>query len=284
VSERRPVANARMYSVTPQAREAWAALFGWLGRASGVPLAVVDHVYPAPLGDLWMRPDLGAAFMCGWPLAGGIADVAIVAAPIPAAERAGGQPVYWTDLVVRIDSPFQTLEDTFGRRLAFTTDDSQSGFNAVRRLLMNHARGDGAPPYGALVGPVVTPRRALESVVQGEADVAPLDSYAHGLFRRYAPELAGQVRIVAMTEPTPIPPLVASRATDPAIVHRLRETLLSASRAPEAHPLLDALLLSGFAAVEPEAYDVTLAWAKEAEAAGWKTPAELARGNGPRLA
>ena len=263
-------ANARMYAVTPPTRDSWRALFGWLARRSGVPLEVTDHAYPAALGDLWTRPDLGAAFMCGWPLARQVADVTIVAAPIPAEPRAGGRPVYWTDLVVRQDGRFRTIEDTFGHRLAFTTDDSHSGFNAVRRFLMGYARPGGAPLYGALVGPLVTPRRALECVVQGEADVAPLDSYAHALFRRDAPELAGKVRTVASTKPTPIPPLVASRATDPGLVAALRKALLSAADDETARPLLDALLLSGFAAVEPDAYTITLDWARAAEGAGWR--------------
>ena len=61
------VANARMYSVNPGAASAWKELFEWLARESGVDLRVIDHTFPAPLADLWSRPDLGCAFMCGFP-------------------------------------------------------------------------------------------------------------------------------------------------------------------------------------------------------------------------
>ena len=61
------VANARMYSVNPGAASAWNELFEWLARASGVDLRVIDHKFPAPLAELWSRPDLGCAFMCGFP-------------------------------------------------------------------------------------------------------------------------------------------------------------------------------------------------------------------------
>ena len=40
----RLVANARMYSVNPQAAAAWKELFGWLAHASGVELDVDDHI------------------------------------------------------------------------------------------------------------------------------------------------------------------------------------------------------------------------------------------------
>jgi ABC-type phosphate/phosphonate transport system substrate-binding protein len=264
------IANARMYGVTPQARDGWRALFAWLARRSGVGLSVIDHAYPAPLGELWARPDLGAAFMCGWPLARRVAEVSVVAAPIPADPRAGGRPVYWTDLVVRRDSPFRTVEDTFGRRLAFTTDDSHSGFNAVRRFLRDYAQPEGAPLYGGLVGPLVTPLRSLESVIEGAADVAPLDSYAHALLRRDAPEMAGQVRTIASTEATPIPPLVASRGADPVAIAAMRDALVSSADDLKARPLLDRLFLRGFAAVQPGSYDITLDWAQAAERAKWR--------------
>ena len=63
------VANARMYSVNPGAASAWKELFAWLARKSGVDLRVIDHAFPSPLAELWSRPDLGCAFMCGLPYA-----------------------------------------------------------------------------------------------------------------------------------------------------------------------------------------------------------------------
>src|SRR5215510_7691417 len=125
-----------MYSVSSEAAVAWQRLFDWLARSSGVPLTVIEHAFPAPLPDLWTRNDLGAAFVCGWPYASRLTHMQIVAAPIPRAARTHGQPLYWTDMVVRTDRSYRRLEDTFGGRIGFTSKDSHSGFNAVRRLLM----------------------------------------------------------------------------------------------------------------------------------------------------
>src|ERR1700726_335404 len=63
------VANARMYSVNPASRLAWKELFVWLGRQADVDLRVIDHGFPLPLAELWSRPDLACAFMCGFPFA-----------------------------------------------------------------------------------------------------------------------------------------------------------------------------------------------------------------------
>jgi hypothetical protein len=59
------VANARMYSINPAAATAWKELFGWLAQEAGVDLRVIDHAFPAPLSELWSRPDLGCGFICG---------------------------------------------------------------------------------------------------------------------------------------------------------------------------------------------------------------------------
>src|SRR6202035_2243513 len=93
------IANARMYAVTPTVREAWRALFDWLGRHADVPLEYVDHAAPAPLEAVWSRGDLGATFMCGFPFALAAPRPQLLAAPIPSPPRYRGQPTYCTDLV-----------------------------------------------------------------------------------------------------------------------------------------------------------------------------------------
>src|SRR5215813_174653 len=149
-------------------------------------------------------------------------------------------------MVVRADGPFRTLEDTFGGRIAFTSKDSHSGFNAVRRLLMQYAAARPGSLYQSAVGPLVTPRRSLESVLNGDADVAPVDAYAHLLLQRYCPELTAAVRTVAVSERAPIPILAASAGTDRTLVARLRSTLVGAGRDASARRLLDELVLEGF--------------------------------------
>ena len=50
----RLAANARMYAVTPAVKAAWQDLFAFVARASGVPLAYLDHAClgPSSLGGV----------------------------------------------------------------------------------------------------------------------------------------------------------------------------------------------------------------------------------------
>lgn len=265
------IANARMYSVAPGAIAAWKRLFAWLAETSGVPLTVIDHAFPAKLNDLWGRPDLACTFMCGWPWLRQGATQRVVAAPVPGASYAGGRPVYCSHFVVRADSPFNRLEGTFGHRFAFTIDDSHSGYNAPRHHLLRYRRGAETPLFGEIVGPLTTPRRVLEAIVENRADVGPQDSFAFDLMSRHLPELAGKVRIVASTEPVPIPALMASRGIDPGVLARLAAALCSVGGRPELADLRADLCIAGFAPLDPASYRIAETWAREAEDLGLAT-------------
>jgi len=267
------IANARMYAVTPKVRDAWRALFGWLGHHADIPLNYIDHAAPAPLEALWARDDLAATFMCGYPFAMAAPKPRIVAAPIPSPPRCRGAAVYCTDFVVRADSPYQTLGDTFGDRIGWTVSHSQSGFNAVRRHLLDY-RSEGAKRlYTQSIGPLVTPRKVIQSVLDRMIDVGPLDSFVHDLLIRHEPDTAAQLRTVESTAMAPIPPLIASPSTPLETVERLRRSLLAASTDPDAAPILEDLLLAGFAAIDPADYDRLVTQAHEAEVTGYSLPA-----------
>ncbi|MEP7207866.1 MAG: PhnD/SsuA/transferrin family substrate-binding protein [Casimicrobiaceae bacterium] len=263
------IANARMYSVAPRAAAAWRALLEWAVHRAGVDCAVIDFPAPRPLPDLWSRPDLACAFMCGFPLSRTAPPPQIVAAPVPSPARYGGRPVYWTDLVVRVDAAIGGVEAMLGRRMAYTTAESQSGYQAVRRLFAPHAARAGAPLFGAIIGPLITPRAVVEAIARGDADVGPVDSYALELLRRHAPELTAQIRVVASTPPTPIPPLVASPHIEADAVARLAAALLAVENEAELAAVRRDLVLQRFERVDPAVYRTLAADATIADELGY---------------
>lgn len=262
----------RMYNLNPAVTALWHGLLDAVARRAAVVLEIVPYPAPQPLGPLWKRADMGLVFMCGWPFWRADPRPVVVAAPLPVGAGCDG-PAYRTDMIVRADAPFRTLADTFGHRLTWTDEASHSGFNAPRHLLAG-LRGDRARLYAETVGPVVTARASLMSVVEGRSDVAPLDSFFHALLRRYEPALAAQVRTVAHTDCAPVPLLVASPGVDQAAVGRLRAVLLGAADDPVLAPMLEPLCLSGFAAVpDPGVYAAGERWAEAAVAGGYPVPA-----------
>ena len=251
-----PVANARMYSATPSVKNDWKQLLAWVLERAGLPWEVIEYDAPAPLSVLWARNDLGLAMMCGLPFAQREQRPTLIAAPVPSPARYGGKPVYFTDIVVRADSPYQTLEDTFGGVIGYTLLGSMSGGVALRRHLEIFRNPQRLRLYRKTTGGFVSARNVIEALVAGTIDAGPLDSYYHDLLKRNDPAFAAQVRLVASTPAMPIPPLVATAELSDTELSRLRAALLAVSSAPEPAPLLERLQLRGFALAVPASYEV----------------------------
>jgi ABC-type phosphate/phosphonate transport system substrate-binding protein len=244
------IANARMYAVSPAVEARWRALFLAILATAGESMELIEHAAPEPIEHLWQRTDMGAVFMCGLPFSRAAAAPLLVAAPVPAPAGYGGEARYWSELVVRADSGFQSMADTFGARIAFTVPESQSGYAAALSYLATLEAP--APLFSEIVAPTITPLGALNAVIRGDAELAPIDSYALDLLRRYRPELTAQVRTLAQTQPTPIPALVASRQPTP----QLQAAFLEAHQNDAIKPLMDALSLQRFARPEAASYAV----------------------------
>lgn len=267
------IMNARMYAVTPAVEAAWRALLGHVTADAGVTLEYVSYPAPQPLETLWARPDLGCVFMCGYPLALQLAAVVPIAAPVPRAPWAGGRPLYRSDLIVRTESPYRNLADTFGGRAGWTVEHSHSGFNAFRHHLLRH-RTPGRPRlYREMVPNLVTARAILDAVREGRIDVGPLDAYWHLLVARHAPALVEGVRVLESTDTATLPAFVAAASTPAATVATLRAAFTGAARRPWFGELADTLLIDGFAAVDAADYARTLEWDRRARAEGYPQPA-----------
>ena len=248
------LANARMYSVTPASAEAWRKVIGWATRKAGVPMEFVEHAPPKLLSELWARGDLGCVQMCGLPASLRSPAPTILATPQPSPPRYGGRAVYMSDIAVRADAPFRTLEDTFGGVAGYTLKDSQSGYFAFRTLLMTKYPG---AKYRRIVGGLLNPRGVIKALAAGEIDVGPLDGYVFDLMRAGDPAFTAQVRVVASTDSTPMPPLVATAPLGPEQVQALRTCFLQVHEERSLDDARKALLVERFVVPELAEYDVT---------------------------
>ena len=267
------IANARMYAVTPEVEARWRELLARIAEDAGIELDYVPYPAPQPLEDLWKRDDLGAVFMCGFPVALELAPVIPLAAPVPHAPWAHGRAVYRTDLIVREDAPYRTLEDTFGRRAGWTVEHSHSGFNAFRHHLLAYRTSARPALYAEMTGTLVTARRILDAVREGRLDVGPLDAYWHLLIARHAPGLTRGIRTLASTETAPMPAFVAAAGAPAELVRRLRAAFTGAATRAWFAALAEPLLLEGFAGVSRESFAPLLEWDAEAREAGYALPA-----------
>lgn len=253
-----------MYAVSASADAAWKALLGHVLAQADCDMPIVDFGYPNKLADLWGRDDLGCVLMCGWPFVREGASKTLLAAPVPDAEWASDRAQYRSEFIVARESPFRSVEDARGRRFAFNSRDSHSGWNAPR----GYFAADPEPAFAEVVGPFVTHQRVVEAVASGAAELAAIDSLTMLLLRRHDAALAGRVRVVGATAPCPIPAFVANAVTA-AQAGRLREALTTLHHGETGRGLLGELCLRRFDAIAPTAYAATLAVETQAVAKGY---------------
>ncbi|WP_432444126.1 phosphate/phosphite/phosphonate ABC transporter substrate-binding protein [Rhizobium tropici] len=248
------IACSRMYNLSPKISGLWDRLFHWLAHRSDVELEVIAHAAPAPLSELWARPDMGAVFMCGFPfsrLAKAERPLPLVA-PVSLADWANGQAVYASHIVAARDRPLAKA-DLAAMRWGWTVRDSQSGYNAPREFFASLAGGQ---PASKTFGPLLNPRGVIEAIRSGAVDVGAIDAYACQLLEMHEPDMIASLQVIATTKPAPFPLLVASQQQAPETVAALRAALLGAHKDPVGRDILGSLGLAAFAEPDIAAYEL----------------------------
>lgn len=258
----RPV-SLPMYAVPEDARGLfWQALRGAL-EAEG--FATEQHLaVPADLPAHWTEERLLLSQTCGYPLTHALKDrVRLVATPCYAAQGCEGS-LYSSLFVVRASDPADRLDDLRGRRAAYNSRDSQSGYNALRHAVAPLARNGRFFVDGVETGAHLL---SMESVRRGDADIAAIDCVTFALAED-AGRTAG-LRVLGQSEKVPGLPFITSVRTTEAELASLRRALAEVLQNDTAAPALAAMRLTGFADADVSAYASIAEMEDEAIARGY---------------
>lgn len=265
------ITSTRMYDVAPGARAAWHALLETAHARAGLRVRFVEHGWPTPIGELWERPGLCGAFMCGWPYIAALQagrTFAAVAAVVPDWPAYENLPRYRSEFLVRADCTWSSLADAAGSRYGWMVLDSQSGWNAPRAALAGLAPAGGSL-FAASKGPYGNPRGLLRALAEGEIDLTAADGWYLDLLREHDPGALAGVRTLAYTPWTPNPLLVAGPDVAEAAVRALSEALVAMHEDPACAPLLRAAHVARFTPADPASYTALNDMARAAVAAGY---------------
>jgi ABC-type phosphate/phosphonate transport system substrate-binding protein len=255
------IASTRMYDAAPAARAAWHALLGEAHRRAGLQVTFIEHGWPTPIGDLWARHGLCGTFMCGWPYAqarrAGQAYIP-VAAVVPDWPAYDGRARYRTQFLAREDASWMRLEDALGSRYGWMVRDSQSGWNAPRRMLAGWATQHGGRLFRESKGPYGNPRGLLRALREQEIDLTAVDGWYLDLLRAHDPAARDGIRTLAWTDWTPNPLLISGPDVDPDVSARLSQVLLAMHQEPGLADALRQAHVARFITVEPHVYDLLL--------------------------
>jgi phosphonate transport system substrate-binding protein len=220
------------------------------------------------------KADLGV--ICGlpyvWLAARRPPPVEPLAAPVLAGDRYAGRPVYYSDVIVRRDSPISCLEELRGYSWAYNEPASHSGHTVT---LYSLVRMGAEPGFFARVVEAGFHQRAIRLVAGGAVDAAAIDSQVLAIELRDHPQLAG-LRVVGSFGPSTIQPVVAASRLPERLKDQVREFLVKLGDDPTARPVLDHGLIRRFSPVDDAAYDDIRAMLATVEAAGWTSLTQTA--------
>jgi phosphonate transport system substrate-binding protein len=216
--------------------------------------------------------DADFAFVCGLPyvelLRRGEPPVEPLAAPVLRGQRYGGQPVYFSDVIVRHDSPFHSFTDLRGRSWAYNEPHSQSGYGITRHHLLRCGETTGF--FGAVVE-AGWHERAIGLVCEGAVDASAIDSHVLAVALRDRPALAERLRVIDTLGPSPVQPVVASRRLPESLREDVRDILVGLRHEAAAAPHLAQALVDGFVPVSAATYQPIREMLDAAEAAQFVT-------------
>lgn len=232
------------------------ALARYLAEKLSRPALFVEDV---PWPERERRFDNGAIdllWVCGLPYIQKAADrtrtVTLLAAPVMAGQRYGGQPVYFSDIVVRHDSPYRRFEELRGARWSYNEPNSHSGYTAIRAYLAR--RGEGGGFFGRVVESG-SHENSLRMILTGAIEGSAIDSTVLELAIARRPALAREIRVLETIGPSPIPPWLANGQLPGDLLDQLRQVFWTMHRDPWGSRILRRARMTRFVPVSDSDYD-----------------------------
>jgi phosphonate transport system substrate-binding protein len=205
--------------------------------------------------DQLRNGEVDFAFLCGLPYVKLRREprqpVSLVAAPVLEGDRYDGRPIYFSDVIVPVDSPATAFDDLRGRSWACNGFDSHSGTLVVLHRLLK-MREDGR--FFRRVRVSGSHQQSIRLVAAGEVDGSAIDSQVLAVELRDHPDLRERIRVIDSLGPSTNMPLVAAAACE-GLRQEVGEVVAGLGTEETDRDGLASGLFSGFVEIDDPAYD-----------------------------
>jgi len=230
--------------------------YAFVAAAVGQRLGAATTLIEGTSLEQLLDGSVDVAFLCGLPYVRLCQErpgaVRPLAAPVIDEPRSHDRPVYFSDVIVRRDSPYRSFADLRGKRWAYSRVDSFSGCLLVHYHLSRMGERE------AFFGHVTYSgwhQESIRLVLGGELDASAVDSHVLGVEGLHDPDLTRKLRVVATFGPSTIPPVVAGAGVSKAIQARIRRALCEIGTDSQSRKALAGGLIRRFTPIDDRAYD-----------------------------
>lgn len=240
----------------PNADAVCALIAGYVGDCLDVPTIFVNDI-PWPEREHRLdRGEIHIGWICGLPYVWKVdrpdPQIELLAVSVMQPPRYQDQPLYFSDVVVRRDSPYQTFADLRGTTWAYNEPHSQSGYNITRFHLAELGETSGF--FGRVMASGAH-QTSLQMILEGEIDASAIDSTVLETELQRYPAVAEKIRIIDTLGPSPIPPWVIGKQLPEDLRANIRQIFLQMHQNLRGQSILAQGNMARFAQVKDEFYD-----------------------------
>ena len=175
-----------------------------------------------------------------------------IIAPVLQGARYQNKPIYFSDVIVRADSPFQSFADLRGCSWAFNERESQSGYGITRYWLAKQGETNG---YFGKVVEAGYHQNAIQMVYEGQVQASAIDSLVLAVELKQHPELGTELRVIDSLGPSTIQPFAASSHVALTLRDDVQGVMAEMHKDPNAAEFLNRGLIDHLTAVQDKDYD-----------------------------
>lgn len=236
--------------------EFYRQIVGYLGDVTGITTELVSGIPATKQDQMVDTGEIQAVFTCGLPYVRKADSnpplLSLMAAPVMLGARYCDKPVYYSDVIVRADSPYQTFEDLRDTTFAYNEVHSLSGYMLPCYHLLT--LGETGRFFAKTVRSG-SHALSMEWVEEGRVAAAAIDSVVLEMEIAQRSERAWSLRVIENMGPTTMPPVAASNGLPDNLSEPLRQALLNMHTTEQGWTILREGDVRRFAPVVDADYD-----------------------------
>lgn len=214
------------------------------------PVTFIDRESYSEINSMLRTGDLDVAFVCSGPYVDGVKEFGLKPLVSP---QAYGESVYYSYVIVPVDSPAKSFIDLKGKKFAFT--DPQSNTGTLVPIYMLAKINETPDTFFKGYEYTYAHDKSIQAVALKLVDGAAVDSLIWEYAHNTNPVYTSKTKIIHKSPPYGIPPVVVRSKMDKDLVAKLRSAFLNAHKDPEGKRILAGMMIEKFNPLDDNLYN-----------------------------
>lgn len=226
------------------------SLLDYIGQKLDMQVNFIEKRTYGEVNALLKNGSIDVAFVCGGPYVEGYDEfgLELLAAPV-----VDGKTVYYSYIIVSKNSGIERFEELKGKVFAFV--DPMSNTGKLVPTYMLHKLGEVPQSFFKKSLYTYSHDNSIKAVSQDIVDGAAVDSLIWEYLDKKGYKYTKKTRIIKISKPYGIPPVVASPGLNEELKARIKSILLNMHNEEEGRRILEGMFIDRFLEVDNSVYD-----------------------------